>query len=118
MSFILLSVKKNGEKVTAAKSWKKLRKKYQNKRIILLIEPLDKNADNYKERVNRKNFYEKNGFYDLHYQVLEKNVIYSALGYGNRVSKKEYLLLIKNYLGKILFALYYNKVGFMKDREA
>lgn len=115
--YLAVSEKERG-KSYGSKILKKIIAKYQNKRIILLIEPVDKNTDNYEERVNRKNFYEKNGFYDLHYQVLEKNVIYSALGYGNRVSKKEYLLLIKNYLGKILFALYYNKIGFIKDREA
>ena len=92
-----------------SKILKKITDKYQEKRIILCIEPVDKNADNYEERVNRKNFYEKNGFYDLNYQISEKNVIYSAFGYGNKVSKKEYLLLIRNYFGKILFTLYYRK---------
>lgn len=98
-----------------SKILKKITDKYQEKRIILFIEPVDKNADNYEERVNRKNFYEKNGFYDLNYQVSEKNVIYSALGYGNRVSKKEYLLLIKNYFGKILFTLYYRKEAALEE---
>ena len=94
---------------------KKITTKYKNKRIILLIEPVDKRAENYKERLNRKAFYKKNGFQDLDYLVTEKNVIYSALGYGNRVSNKEYFSLIKNYFGKILFSLYYRKGSILEE---
>lgn len=97
-----------------SKILKKITTKYQNKRIILFIEPVDKRAENYEERVNRKKFYEKNGFRDLNYLAVEKNVIYSVLGYGKKVLKKEYLLLIKNYFGKILFNLYYKKEAALK----
>lgn len=97
-----------------SKILKKIITKHQNKRIILFIEPVDKRAKNYEERVNRKKFYEKNGFRDLNYLAVEKNVIYSVLGYGNSVSKKEYLSLMKNYFGKILFTLYYKKEADLK----
>ena len=45
-----------------SKILKKITDKYQEKRIILCIEPVDKNVDNYEERVNRKNFMKKTGF--------------------------------------------------------
>ncbi|MDE7308532.1 MAG: hypothetical protein K2N61_07710 [Lachnospiraceae bacterium] len=64
--------------------------------------------------MNRKKIYEKNGFRELNYLAVEKNVIYSVLGYGNSVSKKEYLSLMKNYFGKILFTLYYKKEADLK----
>lgn len=72
-----------------------------------MIEPVDKNAGNYEERVRRKKFYEKNGFRDLNYTIVEKNVVYQALGYGEAVSKEEYYSMIKDYFGKILFGVYY-----------
>jgi len=106
--YLAVSEKERGSGY-GSKILKKITAKYQDKRIILLIEPVDKKAENYEERVNRKKFYEKNGFRDLNYLVTEKNVIYSAFGYGSRVSKKEYFSLIKNYFGKMLFTLYYRK---------
>ena len=41
-----------------------LKQKYNDYTILLEIEQLDKNANNYNQRLKRKAFYEKNGFYD------------------------------------------------------
>lgn len=41
------------------------------KTILLNIEPLDENADNYEQRVSRMHFYRKNGFFDTGYQINE-----------------------------------------------
>ena len=38
-----------------------IKEKYNNHRIILCIEQVDKNSDNYKQRIKRKEFYIKNG---------------------------------------------------------
>ena len=39
-----------------------LREGHPDKRIVLTIEPIDEQADNYEQRVKRKKFYEKNGY--------------------------------------------------------
>ncbi|MBO5713755.1 MAG: GNAT family N-acetyltransferase [Clostridia bacterium] len=44
---------------------------YPNKTVTLNIEPLTENCDNYLERVNRFNFYKRNGFYDSGYTVYD-----------------------------------------------
>ena len=39
---------------------------YKNQRLCLAIEEIDETAANYQQWVKRKEFYEKNGFTDLH----------------------------------------------------
>ncbi len=45
--------------------------KEKGKTVILNIEPPDENAENYEERLCRKRFYEKNGFFDTGYDIEE-----------------------------------------------
>lgn len=40
---------------------------YSQKNIVIDIEPLDENAENYNQRVTRKKFYERNGFFSSGY---------------------------------------------------
>ncbi|MDO5783729.1 MAG: GNAT family N-acetyltransferase [Eubacteriales bacterium] len=82
-----------------------LKKKYAGRRIFLAIEQLDPAAENYVERVKRKQFYEKNGFTDLHEKLREANVVYSLLGIGGTVRKEEYKTLICNWCGSLLARL-------------
>ena len=82
------------------------RKLYAGRRLFLAIEQLDENADNYDERVNRRNFYLRCGFRELHRKLREGNVIYDILGTGGDVSGKEYETLMKNYAGSILSKLF------------
>ena len=44
---------------------------HPGKTVLLNIEPLDENAENYEERVRRFRFYEKNGFFDTGYHINE-----------------------------------------------
>lgn len=90
---------------------KELQNKYTKKRIILMIEEIDEKSDNYKERVKRKEFYEKNGFKDFNYKIKEMGVIYQMLGCSEKVSKEEYLELMKNYFGKFLFKMVYERIN-------
>ena len=84
-----------------------MKEMYLNKRIILMAETLDPNSDNYVERVNRNNFYKKNGFYYQGYKIYEFGVTYDMLGCASTIVKKEeFRELIKNYFGK----LSYNKI--------
>ena len=79
-----------------------LKQEYTGRRIFLAIEQLDPAAKNYNERVNRKQFYERNGFSDLHQKLREGNVVYSLLGIGGAVRKEEYKTLIRGWAGPIL----------------
>lgn len=87
-----------------------IKEMYKNKRIILMAETLDQKADNYQERVNRNNFYHKNGFVYQGYTVMEFGVVYDMLGYSkNVVSKQEFKQLIKHYFGLISYLFIYKR---------
>lgn len=79
-----------------------IKDKYLNRRIFLAIEQLDKNSENYEERVKRKQFYMKNGFMELKLKLKEAAIVYELLGIGGTISPKEYDLLIEAYAGKLL----------------
>lgn len=83
-----------------------IKEMYNGNRIILNIEEILENSENYEERVKRKNFYIKNGFYDLNYTVSEVGIEYEMLCYNEDnkiVSKEEYNNLLSNFFGKILY---------------
>lgn len=82
-----------------------LKEKYKGNRIFLAIEEVVETAPNYMERVKRRQFYQKNGFEDLHAGLREGTVIYELLGIGGTVSKQEYKQLISRWLGTCLSKL-------------
>lgn len=84
-----------------------IKQKYSQYRIILSIEPVDKNANNYEQRIKRKEFYTKNGFRDANYTIKERNIIYDMLYCNKKVTLQEFQELIKNYFGKILYLCFY-----------
>ncbi len=79
-----------------------LREKYRGKRIFLSREQLDETSENYSERVNRRNFYMRNGFCDMGCQVREGNMTYDVMGIGGNVTAKEYDDLIYSWSGKLI----------------
>ena len=81
-------------------------KLYNGRRLFLAIEQLDENADNYEERVHRKNFYLRNGFSELGHKLREGKVIYEILGVGGEVSGAEYKALITGFAGSIITKLF------------
>lgn len=90
-----------------------LKEKYKDYRILLAIEQLDQNAPNIDERIKRKNFYTKNGFYDLNFTMTEQSVTYDMLGYNKdnkTVTEKEFFYLNKNFFGKIFYNLFYKRI--------
>ncbi len=84
-----------------------IKEKYKNYRIILCIEPVDENSDNYEQRVKRKKFYLKNGFKDSNYTIKERNIIYEMLYYNENVTSQEFQELMKNYFGKVVYSYFY-----------
>lgn len=84
-----------------------IKQKYSKCRIALCIEPVDKNSNNYGQRIKRKNFYIKNGFKDSNYTIKERNIIYEMLYYNENVILQEFEEMMKIYFGKILYPFFY-----------
>ncbi len=71
--------------------------------FFLAIESLDPAADNYDERVKRRDFYLRGGLLPMGMNVQEGSVVYELLGCGGKVAAEEYSALIAEYLGKTVF---------------
>lgn len=88
------------------KTLKKLKEKYDGYKIFLALETLDKNADNYEQRVKRHNFYRNAGLKDFPYKLREATMVYSIMGFGEKVEPSEYQNLISNYIGKVFSGIF------------
>lgn len=88
------------------KVMKLLQEKYMNFRLFLALETLDKNADNYEERVKRHSFYKKAGLTELPYHLREASVVYDIMGTNGKIEPEEYGNLISDYIGKFLSKLF------------
>ena len=78
-----------------------------NGRIVLNIEAVDENSKGNKQKTRRKNFYTRNGFVSNGYIFEEEGVLFESLSFGGIVSCEEYTKLLKNYMGKFMYAYYY-----------
>ena len=79
-----------------------LKKRYPDSEIALNIETLDKDADNYEQRVKRFSFYERNGFFST-----DKNVKFGKnemliLSTNKNFDEKAYTAILR----KLSFGLY------------
>ena len=72
-----------------------IKQRFSNKALVLNIEPLCPNSDNYAQRVKRFEFYVKNGFFDTHYQISDSSDTYQILATTEQFSIKEYKSAIK-----------------------
>lgn len=79
-----------------------LRRIYKNKRLLSKIEKIERTADNYDQRLKRKNSYEKNGFKNTNFEIEKKDIVYEILYSGQEIYEYEYHALFKAYLGRIL----------------
>lgn len=82
-----------------------LKEHYKGSRIFLALETLDKEADNYEQRMKRHCFYEKCGLSDMSYKLKEASVIYDIMGIGEAVEPEEYREMMEHYVGKFLCRL-------------
>lgn len=72
--------------------------KKMHPRLSLAIEPVKKGSDNLKERINRLEFYKKNGFETLGVKVIEMGVEFELMGVvGTEIKKTEYQRLVKEF---------------------
>lgn len=80
-----------------------LKEKYDGKRLFICVEPIEKDAPNYKQRVKRKSFYRKNGFKDMPFQVKEAGVTYDIMTVGGDIDFKDYERVTKRFFGKFVY---------------
>lgn len=82
-----------------------LRADHPDKRIVLTIEPIDEQADNYEQRVKRKRFYEKNSYTSAGIIVEELGQPFEMLISGGLITPEETREVYRSFLGKILSLL-------------
>ncbi len=82
-----------------------IKRRYAGRRVFLAIEQLDPAAENYMERVKRKQFYQNSGLKELGCQLREASVVYDLLGIGGIVKPEEYAHMMRRYLGWLMSRL-------------
>lgn len=82
-----------------SKSLQALKKRYADKRFFLALEQLDESAENYPERLRRRQFYLRNGLKPINCTIREASVVYDVMGTGD-VLPGEYESLMRKFLGK------------------
>lgn len=80
-------------------------RQYADKKIVLLIECLDDQADNREQRIARRKFYVKNGFTSSEIFIEGASGEMEILKFGEKISKEEYLCLQEYALGTLFFKL-------------
>ncbi|WP_052723767.1 GNAT family N-acetyltransferase [Paenibacillus wulumuqiensis] len=83
---------------------------YPEHRLVLNIEELDSTADNYTQRVKRKDFYLKNGYKNAAYRMIQAGECYEVMVKGPELNKTEFLQLFQNLLGRLLFVMFKPKL--------
>jgi GNAT superfamily N-acetyltransferase len=80
-------------------------RRFQDKKIVLLIEQPDDRADNCEQRIARKRFYLKNGFTPSGIVITGSSGRMEILNFGGTVSPGDYLDLQQYALGGLFFRL-------------
>lgn len=73
---------------------------YKDKRLVLEIEELVQTADNYSQRLARKDFYVKNGFQMMDLKVYLFGVCLEFMYTKEKISFEEYLKMYETIFGK------------------
>lgn len=71
-----------------------LKEHYPNSDIVLNIEPINKNACNAEQRINRFEFYKRNGFFETGMKLYDDSGIYDILSSAKEINVDEYMNLI------------------------
>lgn len=84
---------------------KRVKEEYRDVPFFLCAEPLDEQAENAKERIDRLRFYAHNGFTEIGLMVQEAGVPYTVLTPGTPLSRAQYLEAVKAFFGKVYYHL-------------
>lgn len=90
---------------TGSKILQEVCRHFPDKKIVLLIERLDDNAENKEQRIARRKFYFKNGFTSSDIYITGRSGNMEILNYGGMVSLQEYMDLQQYALGKLMFRM-------------
>ena len=90
---------------TGSKILQEICRRFSDKKIVLLIEPLDDTAENKEQRIARRKFYFKNGFTSSGIYITGRSGNMEVLNFGGTVSVQEYMGLQQYALGKLMFRL-------------
>lgn len=88
---------------------------YPLNRILLNIETVTKDAENYEQRVTRKKFYQRNGYKNSGLVYRDRWTQYEVLLNGKKVEKKEFQQLIKKFYG--IFLLFAFRPRIIKEEN-
>lgn len=88
------------DKGYGSKILNKVKDDFKDYRIVLDIEEVVKNSENYEERKRRKDFYLKNGFESANIFYHIYHVDYEILHYGKDVNRDDWHSIIKKHWGK------------------
>ncbi|TSO26707.1 GNAT family N-acetyltransferase [Lactobacillus sp. LL6] len=83
-----------------------LENKYQDKAIVIDIEPVVPTAKNYKQRISRLKFYERNGFHRTDQKLKDQDGEFEALTTGKKLDKVGFAKALK----QMSFGLYQFKI--------
>lgn len=92
---------------------KYLKEKNPSRQIVLNVEPLDAQAENAEERVRRMRFYEKNGFYDIGYEIDEIGGTFRVLSTSKTIDLPAYLRVFQ----KMSFGFWKPKIVRVTDMD-
>lgn len=88
------------DKGYGSKILNKVKDDFKDYRIVLDIEEVVKNSENYEERKRRKDFYLKNGFESANIFYHIYHVDYEILHHGKDVNRDDWHSIIKKHWGK------------------
>lgn len=80
-------------------------REFSDKKIVLLIERLEDDADNRDQRIARRKFYLKNGFSSSGIFITGASGNMEIMNYGEKVTPEKYMSLQEYALGKLFFKL-------------
>lgn len=80
-------------------------REFSDKKIVLLIERLEDDADNRDQRIARRKFYLKNGFSSSGIFITGASGNMEIMNCGGKVTPKKYMSLQEYALGKLFFKL-------------
>lgn len=72
-----------------------LEDRYPDKQLVIDIEPIVPTAKNYKQRVSRLKFYERNGFHRTDQKLKDQDGEFEALTTGKKLNKPGFIKALK-----------------------
>lgn len=82
-----------------------VKEELKGKHFFLCAEPLDENAENAQERINRLQFYAHHGMGEIGLTVTEAGVPFTVLTPGTPLTHQQYLDAIMPFFGKLYYRL-------------